>query len=126
MKHTRYVLLTFIVGAILMGMVAQSALVSIFAQAAMPDQMLGPFASSSVAGMVVAFVTGGVLLRHERAKRFTDEVVGELLRVTWPTRDETVRATVTVVFTTLFVAALLGIYDLIWKNLADLVLFTEG
>jgi hypothetical protein len=35
-------------------------------------------------------------------------------------------ATTTVIATTLFVAALLAFYDLIWKNVADLVLFTEG
>ena len=31
-----------------------------------------------------------------------------------------------VLLTTLFTAAVLAFYDLIWKNLADIVLFTEG
>ncbi|NCG17818.1 MAG: preprotein translocase subunit SecE, partial [Rhodobacterales bacterium] len=58
--------------------------------------------------------------------QFTDEVIGELVTVTWPTRDETVRASTTVVLTTLFVAAVLAFYDLIWKSIADMILFTEA
>jgi preprotein translocase SecE subunit len=46
--------------------------------------------------------------------------------VTWPSREETVRASTTVVLTTLFMASLLAVYDFTWKNLADLFLFTEG
>jgi preprotein translocase subunit SecE len=57
---------------------------------------------------------------------FTDEVVGELARVTWPTRDETVRASVTVIFTTIFSASLLAAYDFLWKNIADYFLFSGG
>ncbi|TNE88652.1 MAG: preprotein translocase subunit SecE [Deltaproteobacteria bacterium] len=67
-----------------------------------------------------------VLLRNEQAVAFTDEVVEELTKVTWPTRDETVRASTTVVVATLFTAAVLGGYDYLWKQVADLVLFNAG
>ena len=57
---------------------------------------------------------------------FADEVVNELMQVAWPTREETLRASTTVVLTTFFTAAVIAVYDFIWKNLADLFLFTEG
>jgi len=120
-------MLCYVVSAILTGLVVQSACASLFAQFAIPDtRLLGLLDTSSVLSIVSA---GGVffgLLRHRTATKFVDDVVSELLRVVWPTRDETVRASTTVAITTIFTAALLAVYDLIWKNLADLVLFTNG
>ena len=66
------------------------------------------------------------MMRSRKTIAFTDEVVGELYKVTWPTKDETIRASTTVIMTTLFIAAVLAAYDLVWKNLADLVLFTDS
>lgn len=127
MNHQRYVLLAFTLGAILAGLVAQSATVSGFAQFAYPDhRILGILNLSTLISLSVGAVTFVALIRNPRAIRFTDETVGELAQVTWPTRDETVRASTTVVLTTLFTAAVLAAYDLIWKNLADLILFTES
>lgn len=127
MNHQRYVLLSFTIGAILIGLVVQSATVSAFAQFAVPDsRILGLLNTTTVIALVSGVVTFGVLIRNRKVIRFTDEVVGELSQVNWPTRDETVRASTTVVLTTLFTAAVLAFYDLIWKNLADLILFTEA
>lgn len=127
MSHPRLVSLTFVAAAILMGMVAQSAVVSGLASFSRPDSLVaGLISLSTLAALVTAVVTAAALFRTPRAVRFTDEVIAELAKVTWPTRDEAVRATTTVVFTTLFVAGLLGLYDLLWKNVADLVLFNAS
>ncbi len=120
-------MLAFIVGSILVGMTLQSAIVSGFAQFAMPDnRLLGLVNTSTALSVFGAATTFFVLIRTRRALTFSSEVVGELIRVTWPTRDETVRASTTVVVTTLFTAALLAFYDTIWKMVADLFLFTPG
>ena len=127
MNHQRYVLLSFTLGAILTGLAVQSAAVSAFAQFAFPDtRIAGLLNLSTVIALVSGLATFFVLIRNRQAIQFTDEVVGELAQVTWPTRDETVRASTTVVLTTLFTAAVLAAYDLIWKNLADLILFTSS
>ena len=120
-------MLVFIVAAILVGMTLQSAAESAFAQFAWPDnRILGLVNTSTAIAVVGGFATFGGLIRTPRALKFAGEVVGELLRVTWPTRDETVRASTTVVVTTLFTAALLALYDFTWKNLADVFLFTDS
>lgn len=126
MQHQRWVVLSFIVSAVLAGMVVQSASVSAFARFGYPDHRLGPFTISTLLSVVVGAITMFALLRNRRAVVYTSECVDELSKVTWPTREETIRGSTTVVVTTLLVAALLGIYDFIWKNLADLVLLTEG
>lgn len=113
--------------AILVGLTVQSAAVSGFAQFSWPDsRVLGVLNTSSALAVASGAITFVALIRNTKAMRFTDEVVGELYKVTWPTREEAVRASTTVVLTTLFTAGLLAIYDFIWKNLADLILFTEG
>jgi preprotein translocase subunit SecE len=122
----RYVLLVFVLVAIGVGLTVQAAVVSAFAQFAYPDnRLLGILSTSSALSLVSGGLSFLALLRNRPALTFTGEVVTELLRVTWPTRDEAVRAATTVVLTTLFVAALLAVFDFTWKNLADLILFTD-
>jgi preprotein translocase subunit SecE len=126
LSKQRYVLIAFVLGALLVGITLQAALTSGFAQFAIPDNRLAGVMSTSTAIAVSAgFASLVALVRSRRAMTFAGEVVGELLRVTWPSRDEAVRASTTVVLTTLFTATLLAVYDFTWKNLADLILFTE-
>jgi len=123
LSNQRYVLLAFVLFAIASGMVVQSAMMDVFAQFSMPDNRIAGLLNTSSA---VAILAGGicfaVLLRNRTALGFASEVVGELEQVTWPTRDETVKGSTTVVLTTIFTAGLLAVYDFIWKNLANLVL----
>lgn len=127
MIHQRYVLFALIVGSILVGLTVQSACVSAFAQFAIPDtRVAGLLGISTLAALASGGVSFFIGIRTPKIVQFTDEVIGELVTVTWPTRDETVRASTTVVLTTLFVAAVLAFYDLIWKSIADMILFTEA
>jgi preprotein translocase subunit SecE len=126
MQHQRWVVLSFIVTTVLTAWTVQAASVSAFAQFAIPDSRVGPVNLSTILGLVAGVVALLGLLRSQRAVTFTDEVIDELAKVTWPTREETIRASYTVVVTTLMVAVLLGLYDFVWKNLADLVLLHES
>lgn len=126
MSKQRFVLLAFVAAAIAVGFTLEAALESAFAQFAFPDNRIaGLLDTSSTVAVLGSALTFGILIRSRRALEFTGEVVGELLRVTWPSREEALRASTTVVLTTLFTAGVLAVYDFTWKNLADLVLFTE-
>lgn len=124
-RHPNWVLLSFVVAAILVGLLVQSASISGMAQFNYPDNRIaGLLSSTSALGLGAFTLSLIILVRYKRALMFTDEVVGELKQVTWPTRDETLSASTTVVLTTFFTAGLLAAYDFIWKNLADYFLFT--
>ena len=124
MNHQRYVMLAFVVGSILAGVAVEAASVSAFAASGTPNGQIAGLVSYSVALSVTsAFLMFFVLIRSVAAVRFSDEVVGELTRVTWPTKDETVSASTTVVVTTIFVASVIGVYDVIWKFVAGIFLF---
>lgn len=126
MSKQRYVLLVFVIGAILVGVTVQAATVSAFAQFAYPDnRWLGLVHTSTAMAVGGGAVVFAGLLRSRTALTYTTEVVGELLRVTWPSREESVRAATTVVVTSLIVALMIAVFDFAWKNLADLVLFNN-
>lgn len=127
MSRQRYVLLSFFLLAVVVGFTIDAAATSAFAQFGLPDNRLGGVVSTTSALAVTASaVTLGALVRSRSALAFWGDVVGELLRVTWPSRDEAARASTTVVATTLFAAAVLAVYDFLWFNLAKLVLLTGG
>ena len=56
--------------------------------------------------------------------RFVGEVYGELQRVTWPTREETFRLTLMVIAVSAAVGAFLGLIDIGFKRLFDIILGT--
>jgi len=126
LHNQRFVLLAFTAGALLLGLVVQAACVSGFAQFAVPDNRVAGLLNTTT---VIAMASGVVffvwMIRNKGIIQYTDECIGELRQVIWPTRDEAVRASTTVVLTTLFTAAVLAIYDVIWKTLADMILYTS-
>jgi preprotein translocase SecE subunit len=128
MRHMPWVILSIAAAAILTMLVVSSAVHSAFAFFGVADiRVLGtPIALSGLIAMLTG--AGGFLfvLRNQRYTTFIDEVVGELAKVAWPTREETVRASLTVVGTTIFTAALLAGYDFVWKNVADYFLFSAS
>ena len=127
MAHWRFVMLTFVVGALLVGVTLNAASSSMVAQFALQNtRVFGLLSVTSLVAIVGAAGSFAYLIRSRQSLLFTDEIMQELAKVAWPNREETLRASTTVVVTTLLVAGLLGVYDLCWKNLADLILFTES
>ena len=54
--------------------------------------------------------------------RVIGDVIGELRRVTWPTREETVRLTVMVIAVAATVGTFLGVIDLAFSRAFDVLL----
>lgn len=54
--------------------------------------------------------------------KFLSEVKTELLKVTWPTKDEVARLTTVVIIISVIVGAFLGVLDFIFTKIIELVL----
>ena len=120
-------MLAFVLGALVLWLSLDAALASAFAQFNIVDMELFGLVRSTLLLSGLGALTGFVILiRKEDALRFTDGMIRELARVTWPSKDETTHSTKIVILTAIFVGVLLGVYDLIWKNVADIFLFTEN
>jgi preprotein translocase subunit SecE len=78
------------------------------------------FKISLASGAVAVFV-GIWLYRNDRVFTLANEVSGELKKVTWPTAKEVRTATMVVVVMSLISALILGVFDLVWTNLTELV-----
>lgn len=126
MKNQRFVLMSFFTAAVLVGMSLQGLGAPLLAnfEVSNPEIILG-FSATSMAAFAAGIATFFVLNRHPVAYRFTDEVVTEFRKVTWPTKEETVRSTTVVVLFTIIVAGALAGYDWIWGEVTSRVLFTE-
>jgi preprotein translocase subunit SecE len=91
------------------------------------DWIWGYFATApseskiSVTAAIVAGVAAIVLYRNDRIYHLANEVSSELKKVTWPTAKEVRTATLTVIVMAIISAAILGVFDLVWTNVTELV-----
>jgi preprotein translocase subunit SecE len=75
----------------------------------------------SLISAVAAVVIGVALYRNDRVYHLANEVTGELRKVTWPTAKEVRAATLVVVVMAIVSSMILGVFDLAWSNLTELV-----
>lgn len=63
-----------------------------------------------------------ILLKHPRVNVVMDEVVSELKKVTWPSRDDVVKSTTVVIICILIASFILAGFDLMWGKLITFLL----
>ena len=91
------------------------------------DWVWGYFATApsestiSLVAAVGAVVIGVALYRNDHVYHLANEVTGELKKVTWPTAKEVRSATIVVVVMAIVSSIILGVFDLAWSNLTELV-----
>jgi preprotein translocase SecE subunit len=70
-----------------------------------------------------ALATGAtiVLYKHPTVSRVSNEIVGELAKVSWPSRDEIQAATIIVIITSIIASIIVGAFDAAWSSLTDLI-----
>lgn len=91
------------------------------------DWVWGYFATSpsesriSMMAAIGAVVLGVALYRNDRVYHLANEVSSELKKVTWPSAKEVRTATIVVIVMAIVSAVILGVFDLVWSNLTELV-----
>lgn len=109
--------LIYLCGAVLLFYVLQWSIDWVWGYVATPPSEF----KISMASAVIAVVAGIVLYRNDRVYTLANEVAGELKKVTWPTAKEIRTATMVVVVMSIISAVILGVFDLVWTNLTELV-----
>ncbi len=72
------------------------------------------------AGMPRRLGTG--VMRRALTLRYFGDIVSELRRVTWPTREETYRLTVMVIMVAATIGLFLGLVDMVFSRLIGIIL----
>jgi preprotein translocase subunit SecE len=75
---------------------------------------------TTIAG-VSTLVLAISLYRNDRIYQLATEVASELGKVTWPTAKEVRAATIVVVVMAVISALILGMFDLVWSQLTEVV-----
>lgn len=63
-----------------------------------------------------------ILTRHARANAFLEDVVSELRKVTWPSRDDVTKSTTVVVICIIIASFLLAGFDVVWGKVISALL----
>jgi preprotein translocase subunit SecE len=109
--------LIYLCGAVLLFYVLQWSIDWVWGYVATPPSEF----KISMASAAIAVVAGIGLYRNDRVYTLANEVAGELKKVTWPTAKEIRTATMVVVVMSIISAVILGVFDLVWTNLTELV-----
>ncbi len=81
-----------------------------------PDELI-----TTALAFGTALVAGIVLYRNDRVHGMASEVSAELKKVTWPSAKEVRAATIVVVAMAILSAVVLGVFDLVFAQVTELV-----
>ena len=126
MRNTKTIAFILLALSWLMAVALRGLAIPVMAKFEMGDPVIGFISASAMAAIALGVGTYIALMRNTRVVQFADEVIDELNKVTWPEKDETISSTIVVVGVTLFIAAALGLYDYVWAEVTQLVLYTAG
>jgi preprotein translocase subunit SecE len=72
------------------------------------------FLRSDLLGLICGVAAGVALKMNRAVNTWALEVANELKKVTWPSWEETRLSTVVVIITSIVMAIILGVFDMIW------------
>lgn len=117
MGERKYVHLMFIGGGMILAYVLVQTTDWFWGFFAKPDPL-----KVFLVGVVAAAGVSFAVWRNARTFALASEVVGELRKVTWPTRKETSQATIVVIVLVIICAFILGVFDFFWSWATNLIL----
>jgi preprotein translocase subunit SecE len=109
--------LMYLCGAVLLFYVLQWSIDWVWSMVGTPPSEL----RITVVSAVLAILVVVALYRNDRIYTLANEVAGELKKVTWPTAKEVRAATFVVIVMAIISAIILGLFDLLWSQLTDMV-----
>jgi preprotein translocase SecE subunit len=112
----RWVQMTFMAAGLLLLWVLDKVITIGWDRFAEPE----PTIVTLVAAVIATAVTL-TLYRNPKISRVSHEVVGELAKVSWPSRKETQVSTLVVIITSIIAAAIVGAFDAAWSAITDLI-----
>ena len=126
-KH--YVVISVLLLALLIGMTLSQGFEWVWAQVGLDSPRLfdvQQFSLTNVLGFGLAASAAIFVFSHKKTFHLGEEIVDELFKVTWPSREETGNATVVVIVTVIVCSVFLGAFDAVWLALTDFILGIGG
>lgn len=114
MDNRKIVVASYVVTSIAVWFLARHAIYWLHQTFYQIRKLPGVGAAREVAPVLLAAVAFAILMRHPKVNTVLDEVVSELKKVTWPSREDVVRSTTVVVICILISSFLIAGLDMVW------------
>jgi preprotein translocase subunit SecE len=121
----RYVVIGVLALAVLFSLVASHGFQWLWLQFAWEDKALFGWRElplTRILGFSVAVAFAAFCFLHKATWQMASEIVEELAKVSWPTREETVNATWIVIVTVVVCSVYLGVFDAFWMWVTDWIM----
>jgi preprotein translocase subunit SecE len=123
MTNRKVLWVSFIVLGFISWFIANKLLVNAMILMKLTNALVAGFVPiSQVLALVLSAIMIYYLIKNEQVYAFSNDVVTELKKVTWPSRKETTAATIVVIITVIIFSIILGLFDFIWVKLLHLVI----
>lgn len=76
---------------------------------------------AQVLGAIVGIAAFFIVINNKKSAGYLDEVYSELLKVVWPTKDQTIKITVGLLISLVIVSAIFLTIDLIFQKILEFV-----
>ncbi len=122
MSHRRILGFCFVAAGVATFFVTSAFIDWLIATVRIENVALGPFTFSQL--VALALTVGGAVFawKYPKVNTFLMEVVEEVSKVVWPSRQETRDSTLVVIVFVFVIASILGSFDLVWAKLTNLIL----
>jgi preprotein translocase subunit SecE len=125
MTNTRLVAIGYVVLALAAGLFLEHVLLAVLGSFAPTQPLTRPLFGDNtwctVIGLAVAAGAAVWLWMWPRTHDVSLEIAAELRKTSWPSWPETRAATVAVIVASIVSAVLLGLFDLIWQFLTNMI-----
>lgn len=128
-SRQRYVVAGIVGLAVILGLALAHGLQWIWTEFGLTDPFVfgvRDLPLTTVLGYGIAVAAGAFVLKNGTTHALAVEIVDELARVTWPSREETGNATVVVIVTVLVCSVYLGVFDAFWMWVTNMILGIRG
>ncbi len=122
-SEKKWIYLSYITATLMLSWVLDKVLKLIAGVANLSNPMfMGVVRTSTVISVVVMSIIAYFYFRRPKVDAFSQDVIQEVKKVTWPPRKNVYMSTIVVVIGVLIVAVILGLYDWLCASLVGLMI----
>ena len=122
MTNRRILGFSFVATSVVVFLVLRQFTIWVISTASLSNYAFGPFTVADVVGLAVTLGLSIGMWRYPKVNGFLTEVVDEVSKVVWPSRQETRDSTIVVIVFVFVVAGILGGFDFLWAKVTNVIL----
>ena len=124
MDNRKLILAFYITCAMVVWFLSRQSFNYVYLQFYQVRRIPGVGAAREFVPVILSLIGFLIVVAHRKTNVFMDEVMTELKKVTWPSREDVVRSTTVVIICILIAGLILAGFDLVWGKAISFLLQT--